>query len=444
MDRRKTAVVSVVTLLFVVVLVALLTHESRPAVLFGRYSVRYAIFLALLIQLYAACLLIYCRGWASFFHTYRYLGTTTLSVVIIITLLCAGVELYDVAVYQDPTGSERQSSYRARAKILGLTLEDVAVLQRETQDNFDNYEYQPWLLFRDKPRQGKFVTIADEGYRKTAGAVQGSEFSIFLFGGSTQFGYLVPDKDTIASHLQKKLNRTFGLTSFEVRNYGRTSYYSTQELILLLMLLKESLQPDVVVFVDGHNEGSDMPAYSNGMARIFNRVQSSHNSSIDDLILLLQRLPLYRKLRPYIWEYSSIGNTDFSDYPPPVVTVENYRFVQRVVRALSLDYEFSAHFFIQPAPGFRNEFNTHEFAEDYLSNDVDDGFLETIAMLSKESGNLWKTHDLTDLLQHYDEQPFIDADHYTPAVNELIAHKILETINSDLSRLVLRKRSSGQ
>ena len=347
-------------------------------------------------------------------------------------------------MYQDPTGSEHESSYRARAEILGLTLEDVGVLHRETQGKFDNYEYQPWLLFRDKPRQGKFVTITDAGYRKTAGAVQGSDFSIFLFGGSTQFGYLVPDKDTIASYLQQKINRTFGRAGFEVRNYGRTSYYSTQELILLVMLLKDGLRPDLVVFLDGHNEGSDVPGYNSSMARIFNRIQSSNSSSAEDIIMLLQRLPIYRKLRPYTWEYVSVGKTDFSGYTPPVATVENYRSAQGVVRALSMDYKFAAHFFIQPAPGFRNEFNTHEFAEDYLSTNVDEGFLQTIAMLSKESENLWNTHDLTDLLQHYDEQPFIDADHYTPAVNESIADKIFETINGELSRLALSKRSSEQ
>ena len=54
------------------------------------------------------------------------------------------------------------------------------------------------------------------------------DYNMFVFGGSTTFGYGVPDEQTIASHLQEVLSHQ---TAREVRvyNFGRGMYRSSQE-----------------------------------------------------------------------------------------------------------------------------------------------------------------------------------------------------------------------
>ncbi|MBC3538181.1 SGNH/GDSL hydrolase family protein [Rufibacter sp. H-1] len=76
--------------------------------------------------------------------------------------------------------------------------------------------------------------------------------NVFVFGGSTTFGYGVADSETLPSHLQ----RAFQKIDPKIRcyNFGRGFYYSVQERALFEKLLLEGARPDVVVFVDGLNE----------------------------------------------------------------------------------------------------------------------------------------------------------------------------------------------
>ena len=69
------------------------------------------------------------------------------------------------------------------------------------------YVYEPYTQFKEKPFQGKYINISQEGFRhvKNQGPWPPSKdnFNIFLFGGSTIFNYGVPENETIASYLQE-------------------------------------------------------------------------------------------------------------------------------------------------------------------------------------------------------------------------------------------------
>jgi len=81
--------------------------------------------------------------------------------------------------------------------------------------------------------------------------------SVFFYGGSTTFGYNVTDFQTIPSFFGKKLIES--KKSLCVKNYGRGSYFSTQENILFMkhILNKKIKEDDIIIFINGVNEGGN-------------------------------------------------------------------------------------------------------------------------------------------------------------------------------------------
>lgn len=136
--------------------------------------------------------------------------------------------------------------------------------------------HEPWVGFREKPRASRFVNVSADGVRATrGGATDLSNVppnSVFVFGGSTMFGYGVADHETVASHLQALLG-----PSARVFNLGRAYYYSAQENLLFESLVRAGLRPRVAVFVDGLNERCDLDAYQRELGELFARAQARYS-----------------------------------------------------------------------------------------------------------------------------------------------------------------------
>lgn len=115
--------------------------------------------------------------------------------------------------------------------------------------------YDPFLGWRRPEFHGKYINLSQEGIRATWNpeARPGQKVKrVFCFGGSTTWGVGARDDFTLPSLLSKKLNQ--GKTVFQVTNLGEKGYTSTQELIYLVLLLKQKNIPDYVIFYDGVNE----------------------------------------------------------------------------------------------------------------------------------------------------------------------------------------------
>ncbi len=367
---------------------------------------------------------------------YRFLGTTILSLLLI--------TLTSVAVFEEfyrQTNSahtellkQQLKTSEAQAKLLNMSLDNFRDLQKETLGSPTSYIFDPYLQLRERPREGKFVNVSNESMRRTISAPDNAEFTIYLFGGSTQFGLLVADKDTIASYLQQLLIERYGPGTFAVKNFGRSTYYSTQEALLLALLLRNGHSPDFVIFLDGLNENRNSPALSEIFEQRFSQLNSSNRKSrtkrLVDILSSLALAKAFTHKTPI-----ELGNVSSSSTPPE--SVANYLFAQKLIRALSAEFRFAAHFFIQPIPGFRNSFNSHQFTKNYHEQLQKDGqpISENLAALSKAHRTMWRTKDLSGMLENYEKQAFIDEDHYTPEVHRKIAVEILRAIENDLDSL---------
>jgi lysophospholipase L1-like esterase len=115
--------------------------------------------------------------------------------------------------------------------------------------------FVPFIMWRTQEFHGKHINISPGGLRKTWNpTLQGNEKvkRVFCFGGSTTWGVGARDDFTLPSLLSKKLNQ--GATRYVVENYGEKGFCLTQEVISLVLLLKQGNIPDYVIFYDGINE----------------------------------------------------------------------------------------------------------------------------------------------------------------------------------------------
>jgi hypothetical protein len=98
--------------------------------------------------------------------------------------------------------------------------------------------------------QGQSIRVSDQR-RHTTHAPTGAVNRVLLFGGSTMFSGEVPDEWTIASCLQRRLNKRPG-PPVAVENYGTCSVLARQQ---TERLLATPIQPgDIVIFYDGVND----------------------------------------------------------------------------------------------------------------------------------------------------------------------------------------------
>ena len=110
--------------------------------------------------------------------------------------------------------------------------EDRRALRDESRREF---EPEAMVQYREKPQTARFSTIDEHGFR--IGFEQGPWppekrfFNIFFLGGSTAFGYGVPDEETISSHLQRLLGAVDLARAPRVYNFGRGAFYSSMERI---------------------------------------------------------------------------------------------------------------------------------------------------------------------------------------------------------------------
>lgn len=86
-------------------------------------------------------------------------------------------------------------------------------------------------------------------------------------------------------------------------------------------------------------------------------------------------------------------------------------------------FNFQAYFFIQPIPGYRNNYLNHIFIPKNISPILLQNKMAAMSLL-EETVDHKTAFSLTSLLENYEHQPFVDDCHYTTKLLDLIAKKI--------------------
>lgn len=166
---------------------------------------------------------------------------------------------------------------------------------------YPNFQYAPYAQFRELPRRGQYVNVATDGYRvnKPQGPwpLDTAFFNVFVFGGSTTFGYGVADEETIPARIQAHLTVRSQGKPPRVYNFGRGYYFSPQERVLFETLVHQGHIPDLAVFIDGANDiafwqgHQGQPFFTNTLRSLFTQMGRRGNWSVE------MPLTLYLKQR---------------------------------------------------------------------------------------------------------------------------------------------------
>ncbi len=339
--------------------------------------------------------------------------------------------VWDLAQTEDAIRSEARWREMGETRHLvypDLSNEEEAQLLAETW--LAPYRYEAWVGFRERPRSGRFVNVSDEGFRHSATTDRTLDVAglrIFVFGGSTTFGYGVDDASTIPTFLQAQLEERYPGVALEVFNFGRSFYYIGQETVLLFDLVRRGEIPDVVVFIDGVNEGQVLPFYTEEMERLFETYAARDDQAL--LNEVMERIPVTRFLRngKRNVDYAADNFTRMATMLDPEQVRDAYVRDRELIRLLADHHGFAAYFALQPMPGYRNDFLHHPLqSERYI-----DSYEHTRRKLEllEEVMDADDSFSMTHLLEGFEGYAFVDQFHYTPAVCERIAAFLAERID---------------
>lgn len=366
----------------------------------------------------------YSAKTGRFVQAYKFVSVIVLNTILILLVLnfFAGKSLKKryLAQYKPENYLDRQEIYP------GYSPDDIALLMKETWDQ--PFQYEPWVGFKEKPRTGKFVNINEEGFRNSdKGRTNLSDdgIKIYVFGGSTTFGYGIEDAFTIPAHLQKRISNVYSDKKIRVFNFGRAYYYSTQELALLLQLLRKGYSFDIAIFIDGWNETLQAPYFTDELSLLFD----AYNYSPDELqSIVVEQVPLVS----YVHEKLGGGNSKKEVFrrskfrSDPADVRREYLQNREIINLLATKYGFSAYFFIHPAPGYHNQYSNHKFWKQRSSDSLNAMNAKMEAL--EVTVNNQNAYSMTALLENYSKQPFVDEIHFTPEVCDLIAEFITQKI----------------
>ncbi len=283
----------------------------------------------------------------------------------------------------------------------------------------------------------------------------------FVFGGSTTFGDGVPDDSTVVARLNAiDEDNTY-------INFGIQAYDSIREVDKLLYMLRKGYRPESVIFIDGLNEVTtfarspyelhDTPraqglildrgqvplvfgvpvnenrllalAYSFPVSHLIYRFLNSMHDADDVFIRKsanLHGLDNWFELMDFHYNWASIHKNRIDELASEIIHYykENISFVRQLGNA----FGFTVHFIYQPIGLL--ESNQEFLLQDFFSSvyftvytGVDSGIREAI-----REGLLMMEDCSRAISESGVQGSYVDATHYSPQGNDILAACILQKI----------------
>ena len=293
--------------------------------------------------------------------------------------------------------------------------------------------YYPFVEYLEKPRKGKFVNVSEQGARchypdRESCTAKGGRQEIWIFGGSTTFGYGVKDSETIAANLGRML------PDFRIINFGAGGYYSTIERIRFENLLTEFPPPRAAIFIDGINDFyffnvPDKSIFTNAYSHILNREKQS-DSLVNDIRARLEGLTIYR-----------LFVQKFGHSIKVVATSANHEQILKAIHRLSLNHSIIESIgdklgitilnVIQPIPLYGVGHKTSHVPKERLNFGDHKNSGVAYQVMFGPNGDFSHPNSRTLNLANLgiDEGMYVDTVHYTPLFNEKIASEIHQKIS---------------
>jgi hypothetical protein len=258
--------------------------------------------------------------------------------------------------------------------------------------------------------------------------------SVWMLGGSTVYGTLIPDWGTLPSYLSRELNTASNCV--EVTNLGVEAYATNQELMLLIEALKSGHIPDLVIFYDGFNDadvGTSLPGPNShmGYQTIKGRIEGSAAAGLEFL------------RRSGTWQLAFEMSKPLGRKGPMRVaakdvrvraaaTLDNYEENLAIARMLGKAYGFKICAFWQPTIIYGHKLLvTHEQQLLDLSFSANYPF-QSLSPVYEEAKRRAREHGsfifLGGIFDGTQEPLYLDWVHLNPRGNELAAREVARHI----------------
>ena len=288
-------------------------------------------------------------------------------------------------------------------------------------------EYEPFVGYREKIGfRSEHINISKFGYRfnkHNVKEISKTKKTIFVFGGSTTFGYGVSDSETIPSYLQDK----FDSNEYIVYNFGRGYYYSKQQLILFIQLLNKGYRPDIVISIDGVNEKgyTDIPSKSNKFSDALKWKPKEPVSS------LLKEIPIVKLyFRTFKKEYNKSVKKKKKIYTKSIAKkdIEYYLETIKMFNTICEKYDINYYAIYQPSHIYKFDYKKYH---PFYQGDNTRMPLTRYPIL-EDMINMKKTpkylYSLMDLQENEKRPLYVDLVHYNPYFNNKMAEEIYKII----------------
>lgn len=289
--------------------------------------------------------------------------------------------------------------------------------------------------FIERPIDGEFVNVTPEGFREIAQQAawppDTERNTIFVFGGSTTFGYGVADGETTPSYLQEFL-RAEGVEA-DVYNFGQGAFFSTQELILFENLLREGRVPDTAIFIDGLNEFYSWEGIPESLATCGYEAATRENQPF-----VLPMLRLAANIREGLSEArEAAAVADRSPSPDDAATnravIERWLANKAMIEAVAEAYGVKVLFIWQPVPTYHYDLEYHPYAQrnpaSFERHERSRYGYEVMAGVLADGGpETANIVDLSEMQADREERLYVDIVHYSAAFSREIAERIGETL----------------
>ncbi len=368
---------------------------------------------------------------SSFYKILALVVFNTIIVLLLLNWLASGIMDFQNYLRKKADSGETRYSFKKYEEPLkeifpDLDRQDIAELLDDTRHLSQSFE--PYTQFKEKPFVGKSVNVDSQGFRpiKDQGPWPPNPdfINIFVFGGSTTFGYGVPDGDTIPSYLQELLSSKYP-GRIKVYNFGRGGYISVQERILLEKFILEGTIPDIAVFIDGLNDlahEDDRPAHTKELTKFMDEGEKP------PLKKCIMQMPVFKLMTNFLTGQESSRTNDSKRSINNLL--RRYKINMEMIQSTSSHFKIKPLFVWQPVPVYKCG---HEY--NLFSNFDYDGYVPSLRVGYQEMAKVFPSGEfgdnflwLADVQEGLNKSLYVDAIHYTPYLCRLIAHRIADKL----------------
>ena len=332
-------------------------------------------------------------------------------------------------------------------------IENLKVIYgKEFEDYIDVYinqsnamMYEPLTEFKEKPKNSKFVSVSELGNRcieinlKNCKPAKGGENEIWIFGGSTVFGYGLKNDETIAAYLNELVKNK------RVINFGQGYYNSNQSRIYFQNLLTFLPKPHAAIFLEGFNDFKNnqinnyktptKTALSDNYRILINNREVSTNQKIFKWFgERFNRLNFVRLIKQIQRNKKDNADTDIikiNNLEKAYVTLVNRLMTNFTInKSIGQKLEIKILNILEPIALSKDKYSTSGLPDSYFKDFEKDVFhYNKIYEIIENNKNFLNLIDLYLVNLNIDEKMFVDRTHFSKNLSKEIALKIQEKLN---------------